>query len=520
MVREMPGAVHMSERDDRTTPGMRLGFGLGVGDPAANGRAAQNEDVPFRILVVGDFGSDADGAPQGLSLKGEVPANMAEQLGIAASYSVANLLGRAPDPLPVHLPIRRMSDFSAKAVSATVEPLRRAASLRAAVAGGLRNFESYADLDLLVAALTPVVAPRPAPSFPAASDVDRLLSMFDLGADAPPPGSSVLPAGSGPKGAVGVIDDLVTRQLALVRGHPRLAAIEAAWRGLRLLTGDGLPARADIDLLAVGAGQAPACLIRDVVPDELEASGRTRLACIVVAGAIRGDEDGLGHLALCAAAGAALQVPVIVSLDQAFFDSADTMVQVGWHLLRSDPSAAWLAACLGDVALGVEGRDQPLWGEPGWAVAALALASFRQYGWPNELANASAMTLDGLDVHEIGGAAWPLRRPMNRTKAAELAAMGVVTLAAQANRDRVFLAAAPCLGAGNHLAGQMVAARLLAILRSRPGATSAEPLGRALQTVLSGIGQVTRVRAGSAGRFDIAVQLRSPAQSIAFSTDA
>lgn len=431
----------MSGTDRNEPAGLQMGFGI---------RTRPEELAPlptpglFRLLVIGDFAGQREDGHQAISLQGGVPASLPAQMGVGLTLDVTNHLGSDPDPIPVTLPIRRLSDFAQKSLVAVLEPARRAAEFRASLAAGQRPLASYPDLDKLTAQIGTAPA---APRVDGGLELDRLLGLAP-----PPPASppSDTPAGLGPKEAVAAADHAIARQMAALRHHPRLEALESAWRGLWLLaTQEGLAQKIQIDLLDVAAEDAAAFLLRDIVPDELEHPSRPRPDCILLAGTSSGDEDGLHRLAYAAAAGEALHVPVIASLAQDFFETGDPAIEPGWTLLRQDHSATWLTACLGDIVLASEGRDQPLWGEPGWAVATMLLQSIIRTDGPGALADPTTVALEGLDVHQIegrtGAAAWPLRHPLNRDQIADLNRMGVLALAAQANRDRVFLPAAPSL---------------------------------------------------------------------------
>jgi hypothetical protein len=474
---------------DRPKASLRLGFEFGRA-------AALPPRPPFRLLVIGDFG----GSGAALSLRGEVPANLPEQLGVELEIEIANLLGSAPRRLGFRLPIRRFGDFSAKALLAAIEPLRRAGALRARIAAGSTDPEGFDDLDALLAALG--TAPPPAPLPSGQSDADLLLSI--LGDAAPAEKSSGLGSVIGAitqparrrlpvKEAVAAIDRIIAAQLAEIRAEPRFAAVEAAWRGLQLLLrrppyGEEI----EIDLLDVPAGSASACLLRDIVPDELEQESRPGLGAVLVLGTATTLVDSVERLVYCAVAGAALQVPVIASLPQGCFAAETAEDKAAWELLRGQEGAEWLAACHGDLLLEAEEREPPLWGEPGWAVAALALASVTRTGWPGELADASATTLEGLELHEIAGrgvpAAWPLRAPIGSAGVAALQQRGVATLGAQANRDRVFLAAAPTVGDETGLGDRLLIAALRAQLR---GLGSAEAIQAVLGALLPDAADLT-----------------------------
>lgn len=471
---------------DRPKASLRLGFEVG-------GAREMPARPPFRLLVIGDFG----GTGEALSLRGDVPANLPEQLGTALEIEVENLLGSVPARLAFRLPIRRIGDFAAKSLLAEVEPLRRASALRARIAAGSTEPEGFDDLDSLLAAIGGTQPAAPAPS--GQSDADLLLSILG---DAPTPSDSasglgaIMGAIAQPvrrlpvKEAVAAIDRIIGAQLAAIRAEPRFAAVEAAWRSLQLLLrrpyyGEDF----QIDLLDAPTGAAAACLLRDVVPDELEQHARPGLGAVLVLGSAPSLVEGLIYGAV---AGEALQVPVIASLPQGCFGAETAEDKAAWDLLRGQEGTEWLAACHGDLVLEAEGRDPPLWGEPGWAVAALALASIARTGWPCELGDPAIATLEGVELQEIAGrsgaAAWPLREPVSSSLVAALRHRGVASLGAQANRDRVFLAAAPMVGDETGLGDRLLIATLRAQLRELP---SAEAIAAVLGALLPNASELT-----------------------------
>lgn len=461
-------------------------------DFATRAKPAEQAPLAFRMLIVGDFGRKRpEDSPVGLTVRGEAPASLPEQFEVMIECSVENLLGSDPPHLDIQLPVRRLSDFTDKALSANIEPLRRAAALRQAVAAGYAQLDSFADLDKLVAAMHE----RPLPAAvvpwgddrPAPGDANLLQSILDGG-----PPSTARATGSGGlssligsiarsaqpataphslKEKLAALDTAVAQQLTAIREHPRFAAIEAVWRGLQLLLRNRSP-DIQLDLIDVPAKDAARCLLSQVVPDELERMDGAPLNCVLVLGATANDIEGIERLAYCAAAGSALHVPVLASLRQEFFADAGDDAASAWTLLRSDSHAQWLAVCVGDLVLDAAERNAPLWGEPGWAVAALVLSSIARTGWPTDLADPAAAAIAGLDLHEVsarGGATmWPLRQPQGADAVAQLRALGVVALAARPNRDHVFLPAAPIAVAADGAEAVLLSDRLLvSILMAR-----------------------------------------------------
>ncbi len=405
--------------------GAAVGFG-----PAEGGT---NAAEGFRLLIVGDFGAPP-GPPVGLRLSGEVPADLPGQVGVTVDMEVASALGAPGERLRLTFAAKRWSDWERRGLLASVPALRQAASLRDSVAAG----RSPGALPPGLSRLEPLVHPPQTQTRPAAppdDDLDRLLAMFEP-ALAPPAAGAAATL----KERVAALDAAVAEQIAAIHADARFAALDAAWRGLRLLARRPLlGADVTIDLLSVADERPASVLLRDVAPDERQAGG-SGLDCVLVAGAMGPDEDGLQDLGLCAAAGEAMGVPVIASLRHDFTEHprSEAMLQA----VMADDSAAWLAVGCGDVVLEAAGRAGPLWGEPGWAMAGLILAALAGPGL-DRLEGPETM-LDGLDVHEVAGrggpVAWPLRDP------ARPAPAGTIGLAAQPNRDRVFVRQARTAG--------------------------------------------------------------------------
>jgi type VI secretion system protein ImpC len=471
--------------------GRQAGLQLGLDTGSA---LREQRQVPFRMLVIGDFGRQRnDSAPVGLTLRNEAPASLPEQMEVTIRCSVDNLFGSNPSQLNIELPIRQLRDFTDRSLTEKIEPLLRAAALRQAVAAGYDGLEGFADLDHLGAALHGA-PPQPqtptAGNAPVSNDADLLRSILGDGDPQPtaghPTGLSSLigaiahsttpaPRRMQPlKEQLAAVDAIVRQQMRVIRAHPDFAAVESVWRGLQLLLRQtGRETDVHIDLLDVASNDVAACLLRDVVPDELERLGEAPLSCVLVLGAVPADLEGIERLAYCAAAGAALRVPILTSLRQEFFDDIGDEIVAAWTLLQSETHSEWLAACHGDVVLDADERGTPLWGEPAWAVGALILASLARTGWPSALVGPEE-AVAALGLHEVHGRSgptmWPVRRPATAETLAQLRQLGVIAVAARANRDHVFLSAAPTVAASDpdavSLGDQLTASWLQAHLNS------------------------------------------------------
>jgi len=431
----------------------------------------------FRLAIIGDFGGDGTGLPH--SLTHDDLNALPGRLGVNIKAVVPNRLGSASPSIGVTIPIGTLRDLDPIAATGHVPEI---AAAEAFLTHRDPRGATSAAIDKVTALVQrPISQPVGGILQPSAEDDDaisRLLSIVDT-PTAPADGrqavSALMSAVVGNKTSESrAFPDLpearalIDAQRRDIVTHPAWIAVEAAWRGLKVL------------LSALDARMPVAIEIRDVrrgelaqqLPAILAESNETfapGLGAAVVLGAFGSSPADLDQLDQLAAAAEMGGVPVMLSLSADFFGAEPQRVARmdhpgallegpaynGWRGLRQRDESQWLTALWNDVLLREETNVAPaLWGEPAIMAAALLLRSVARTGWPSEILGPDA-AITGLEVAttDIGGgrtAASPLRALITYDAARSLAQSGVAALAARPDRDHVFLVSAPTLFDASH----------------------------------------------------------------------
>jgi len=452
------------------------------------------EPAPFAILALGDFGGRAAAGPPEPVTGDTLDAVMAARK-VALDLAVPNLLGTRPATLDLRLTPRSLKDLTPAALLEAVPELAAARGLERAVADRaagkpapeladrLAACRAAPGLDRLVAAAERAAAPpRPASRAPglkpepveAGGALDRLLGMVDTAGTAPASPAAPAPETARPgAAAAGEVTDLLARQVAAVLHDPAFQALEAAWRGLRLLlrhagAGSGVTVRLlDLPREAWAGALGPGGAAETAEP-----------ALIVAEAAVGHGAADLERLQALAAGAEGLQAPLLLAADAAFFEVAgpqagalpflgtvlDGAAYDGWRSFRDKPAARWVGLAFNRLLLRAPytaddrksgGLDEPapdaaarLWGNPAWAVAALAARSVARTGWPTELTGPEDGALAGLDLWPAapdGGpeAQIPLEAALPEPVATDLAENGFLPLTCRPNRDSLYVLRAP-----------------------------------------------------------------------------
>lgn len=463
---------------DEPTPQGGVHLSMGFGTRAA-APVRVPADLPFKLVIVGDFGgAGADGPPRDIS--NDDFAAVVAAIRPTVALEVVNHLGRLPAALAVTVAVTSPRDLDPATLAGRIPLIAEARAAEAAVRAG--QPVSEADRErfslLLAAAETPasaspaVTLPVSAPSAPQPDDgaLDRLLDLVDL-PDAPPPVPSNDPARAAisafiastaqPRPAAAAAPSrgaaLIEAQARAIADHPDWQAREAAWRSLRLL----MTARERRN-----ATHLFVCdVARDAVPDFLRSDAFTdaladqpELTAILVLSPFGGAARDLEALGRVAAAADRIATPVVVSLTPDFFGTdpaevaaldtpaalLETPAFAAWRGLRERDESSFLFAAWNDVLLrGANAEAGALWGGAGTVVAAQVLRSLARTGWPTEVAGPGA-AVSGFDVAECrlrGGrtVAIPVRAFATPDLARDLADAGIICLAGRPDRDEVFI---------------------------------------------------------------------------------
>ncbi|WP_088278568.1 type VI secretion system contractile sheath domain-containing protein [Ideonella sp. A 288] len=425
----------------------RMQFDVSFGP---GGRRPRDDDAPMHLLVLADLGGSRR-APlaqrQALSVDidnldarlGQIAPSLTLELdGQALALAFSSLDDFHPDQLWTRLP--------------AFDALRRLRSELDDPAGFAR---AAAALGLSAAPPSPAAATPEATA--ASDDVARLLGRRPAAMDAPAP----VPADALQKWlhdlvAPHVVPDVAHEQRALRRAadaalgdlmrrllhHPRLQALEAAWRGVdRLVRGLELGESLHLSVLDIG---------RDEIDADL-AAHRADLTASALHRHLSGGRDGapwglfvldqafgpgaadVQVLASLGAMAARAGAPLLASATPQAAGAADTAqlaeprgwladdapALAAWAALRTSPMAAWIGLSIPRVLLrlpygaatdriaGFDFEEMPaprehgayLWGHGAMALALLAGRAFLEDGWSMDLDR--QLVLDDLPSHTV-----------------------------------------------------------------------------------------------------------------------
>jgi type VI secretion system protein ImpC len=460
-------------RIESAAPGLRQREGLG----------------PVRLLYVADLhpGRPAPEPAEGghrHTLDGARFAEFLAEQRPAVEVSVENHLGEAPARLSVTLEVDRLDALTPGGLAQRVPALRRARALRDALADARASRDALrqrlreeagmgeAEADALVQALA--AGARGEPSSGGDSALDRLLGLVDFEGNGAPPAAS--PSGSVLDTLVGAVsgsesaeidraaagrlaadlDARLARQTDALLNAPEVRALEAAWRGLKFLVD-----RADfrgglrLEVLAASKEDLGGALVRDVLwPEHEHGAERPPLAAIVLGHAYGHTPPEVEALADLASTGASLQVPVVASVDAAFFgferptdlsrlpvlrQHLATEAYLGFRKLRQSPDAQFLTLATPPFLLrephalgGGEQETGTLWGGGALLAGAALLAAHMRTGWPCRLAE---QRVEDLPVRKTRMGALPLAASFSDRYIADFAEAGVFAFRGALNRD-------------------------------------------------------------------------------------
>jgi type VI secretion system protein ImpC len=465
----------------------------------------QARRVPFRIVVIGDFG-----LPSG-RLHGFEDQDLEEELGRVRprlDLTVPNHLGVSDRPLTISLEIGALRDFSPIRLLETVPVLAEALAARerlrtgadpaavAAILPGLspdphadpapttpspppsatppeRPSDSDDPLDRLFDLVDPVVNEAPPQARPSAADdpAKRAVSAFICSMSGRRPAAA---AANGKGGAVTEAERRIAGQIAAIVDDLDLRALETAWRGLRfLLRHSDRHAQCFVHVISTSkedAAEATRAILVDAADQQPAGLGLVVAAYDYGAGPAE-----MARLQALAELGAEIQVPVVTSAGPDFVHGGtklarnrdpETVFQdaayAPWTSLRTKPAARWLGVTInrfmlrpaqdlvGDRQVAFSERSgasqvgAPLEAGGAWLVAALATRSAADNGWPSELTGPDRV-IDALPLYGDTEAAnvFAVAMPLRPDAAASLANAGLIALLGHANRDIARLVRVP-----------------------------------------------------------------------------
>jgi len=361
-------------------------------------------DVPFRILVAGNFSGGAS------RMRKPVATDRDNFDDVLELFSPQLNLEFAKAPLAVHF--HQLDDFHPDRLFERLPPFQSLRNLREQLEDGamLPSAEpmpaSGADLlKQMMGDQTSAAAPAPANR----SEWDAMLHQIVA------PYAEPRPDPRRPEW-IAQTDKAISGEMRNLLHHPAFQALEAAWRGLyfltrRLETGDNLKIYAwDMPQSELTAPEGLHFLRRVLVEESVGTPGASPWA--VVAGLYSfGPQhaSALGHMAaLARAAGAPLVAgvePDVVGLTREFDD------------LRRTPEARWIGLAMPRFLLrlpygektdpterfafeempATPEHERYLWGSPAIACAYLLGEAFTRYGW--EMRPGQVSDITGLPAH-------------------------------------------------------------------------------------------------------------------------
>ena len=562
------------------TPSSGIKFTVGSPPPM--------ERLPLRVLIAADFsGSEGNRATSSEEVSRESYREVLAQRAPGQTVEVHNYLSRKPSTRLFRFSVSELKDFAPRALVTSIPELNLVQQLLLQMEATRKKkgspeelrtaLERCAELDGLAESLrlchealegkaTSAAATRAAPTAAAAKKdeddaVARILSMVDAPA-APEEkqadqqvvstvGSLINKVTGGGGGRARAVDpsplgraiamarDVLGRQLYAIMQHPQFAALEATWRGLKLLVDrTNFRKGATIEILDTDRDGLADALGRQLGP-ELDGMTEVSLSLVGVDFSFDNNTRDLELMQQLAEQAEQLQVPLLLSVGHSFFglDEAHEAARlpfmgrfmeqqqyIKWNALRDKDCSRWLAVAFNRLLLrppygekdreagGMEepisGPAQLLWGSPMWAVAALVTGSHVRTGWPTEITGMDEGCIEDLPIHEIpGDGARTVRIPLESfipdKLSRDLADVGLISLSAPPEGDSAYLFRAPIVHRPPNysdreatrqgrllstLPYQMLASRIADLLfRSRaslPDGGSAEEVKRMLQAAL------------------------------------
>jgi type VI secretion system protein ImpC len=298
--------------------------------------------------------------------------------------------------------------------------------------------------------------------------------------------------GRAAEAAVSALDAALGAQLDEVLHHPEFRRLEASWRGLKFLV-DRTDFRQPIRLEILSTDREGLLALYDDLVHDPESQGVSGepLALVVADHAFSNSPEDQDLLRALAERGSALSVPFLASAGPRLLgleaagdpgkkggvrESLSGDAHAKWRGLRSYSHSRWLALVFNRFLLrpsyGAEGLktqgfdyreslasdDLRPWGNPGWAVAALAARSFARIGWCTDIMGQrpSGMVEDlAVRLYRRPAAdevSFPLETVISDAAERDLNDNGLMTLSAALNGDRAYLRLAPSVHAPGHYA--------------------------------------------------------------------
>ncbi len=455
----------------------------------------QKTGVSVRWLVAGAFSA----APSGrrMRLAAADLAQALEAAKVSARATVEDRLG-GDKTRTFDVSFPTFKSFQASEVVANVPALKELSSLAASLAHAdptkrpapdaavAKVVELVGDGKLAAALRAKLGVAKPAvesaqPTPPAAPASGSSLSVDELLSSAPAPASPTASSAIGsflkavrepsapstPPSAGRAARDLIEAEVFAtaidVLKEPGVAALESAWRGVKLLV-DACPAGSGmaVDVLDVTPKDAVEAVrydLSETEPDELPD-----------AVFVHDLEDEVERLGAWANLGADYDIPVIAGVSHGFFgvadpgavssrvDSEDGGVPAGWKALRHDEASRWLAVVSNRVVLRLEGagaNKRVVFGSPVMALGAMLAASYHRTGaYAQVVGENVSMPSPGsweLPAGRDAGMLVPTEAFYSAATQAALARLGIIGFGSRRNSANLVLKSVPTAREGEDL---------------------------------------------------------------------
>ncbi|MCF6228546.1 MAG: type VI secretion system contractile sheath large subunit [Planctomycetes bacterium] len=539
--------------DDGNVKGFSNDIGFGpTGHPEA-------KPLPFRIMCVADFGGASHESDGPIQVDAHDFDSVINRIGPHLFFTVENHLG-GEKTFDVDARLHNVKDFEPARLAESIPALKLVSELAARLEGlskgdlspndfkkdlGQFNFipalkapldDALSKLGLPGTKAVSSESTEPSKQSAGGSALDNIFDMVSGGSTVDPAASAVenIASAAGQSAASGAGVD-VSSELAVVRGllskqllpiveHPQTRALEAAWRGLRLLCKRGMAV--SIEILDVNAEYAFEIFKSKVLEPELAGTTPAALSMIVLDQTLENSPAGLNAIQSFSEAALQIQAPVVFSLGEAFYEEPvsklfhrdapanlfDNDIFDKWRSFTYKDPARWaMAATNGWLArrpynARKHGLDEstPLFSQPAWLVACAVASSMERTGWPSSHTGISDGEIEQLPTVEIDGKEIPLQSTMPDNAMKDLAKGGLTPLTCQENHDSAWLTLAPVIKLQDKnddpkeatLAYQLFAARLANLLVDAKGnlvvsgdeAASAENYAKFLTGMLAGTG--------------------------------
>ena len=312
--------------------------------------------------------------------------------------------------------------------------------------------------------------------------VDDILKMVSL-----PEGAGTTSLDS--RSLAGQIDDTIQQLLDSIFSNPEFRAIEASWRGLKLLLSKGcFNGQPEVSILPVSHATLEATLdgMMAHVIDDLP-------SLVLVDLAFDNSPRSLDLVEKVGQFAETLMVPTVCWVSHRFFylDSWDDLGRLQylphtveeqpfarWGHMRKDPASRWLAVTCNrflarypygpgntprEVRFDEKGQ---LWISPVWAVGCLIGQSVIRTGWPTRFSDWTTMRIEDLALHQgAGGRHLPTETHFAEDRIHQLIKVGITPLASIRDKDVAFIPAETTIqGDPGSLAYQLMASTVTRFL--------------------------------------------------------